>query len=172
MVENISGIFQKTNIIKVSRDLKQFIVNKESILDLFLGVIEKEEEFGHSEPAFDRWLWKSFKNKTSSSIVDDFEVPIYRLNLKSNHQEILDEIRKIEVKKIFTYREALNVLRSAILAGEVKKGQRGGIIVYFSTNGSNLHYLRASRFHHDHLCIDHTEVFLSCKLNPENGICY
>lgn len=130
----ISSLFQKTTAIIISKNPKDFTINKDSVMKFFQSVMAKEDEKGNPTSFIDNDIWNYFLNKTVPGVLRKFTTTVYRFLQNLTHEKILKEADSLGIKKIYSYLEALSIIRKAILLGEVdKKGT--GIIVYFKIEG-------------------------------------
>ncbi len=163
--EFVSRFFQKTNVIKITKNPEVFIVGRNSVMDFLEPVIEREKELKNSEPYIDNCLWNYFNNKMIPGFIEDMSSTIYRFLVNLTHKQILDEAKNTGIKKVYTYLEGLSIIRQAILNGEVDK-KENNIIVYFKVEGiATLYRFLAFRHYDNQLRVS------MAKFNPVFECC-
>lgn len=163
--------FKKTDVINVNPH-PFFEVSKNSVMNFLEPVIKREKDLKNPDISFEDDIWKWFDGKTVNAIALNFYVAVYRFIKNLTHHQILDEAEKIGVKKVFSYLEALSILREAILSGEVdKKGT--GIIIHFKIEGNDTLY-RFSAFRDDYgeLILRVGRVFPGREWDAGIGACF
>ncbi len=142
-----SLLLLKTVSLKIGGQKGNFKPTESSVKNFLKKVFEREAELGNPTPSIDGDIWGWFSGKVMPGF-QKFITTVYRFIKNLTHRQILEEAERTEVKKIYTYLEALSVIREAILSGEVdEKGK--GIIAYFQVEGINKQY-RFDAYRHDH----------------------
>ena len=133
-----SDFLEKTKIFSIEKNPESFVINEDSVKKFFISILEREEKLKNLTPHIDDHIWKWF-SITVPGIVENFETAIFRFKKDLTHSQILEEAEDIGVKKIYSYLEALSIIREAILFREVdEKGK--GILVYFQIEGNETLY--------------------------------
>lgn len=168
----VSKLFQKTNTIKVEKNLESFTVKENSVKDFLKTVIKREKELKNPEPYIDNDLWNYFNGKTIPGFIEDLVSTIYRFLVNLTHGQILEEAESTGIKKVYTYLEGLSIIRQAILDGEVDK--RGtGILVYFKVEGiDTLCRFGAFRGDDGQLYVSVRETNLGREWDAGRGACF
>ena len=167
----VSELFQKTDAITVYPH-PSFHVNKNSVMNFLEPVIAREKDLKNPDISFDNDIWNWFDGEIVNAIVLNLYVAVYRFIKNLTNRQILDEADRVRVKKVYSYLEALSIIREAILSGEVdKKGT--GVIVYFNITGKDtLYRFDAFRGGGGRLIIDVHEVRLDGGWGAGRGACF
>ncbi|MES2930467.1 MAG: hypothetical protein V4665_01650 [Patescibacteria group bacterium] len=136
--------FDKTRTAK-SRP-EEFIISKESVEeDFFQPIREREASAGNIVPWLDEDIWKFWKGKKVPGFLVDIIFSIYRFLKNLTHRQILEEGEKQEIKKIYSYAQAKEIIRTAIWAGDVDQ-KNTGVFAYFKVDaGGPLYRFSAFR---------------------------
>lgn len=166
-----SKLFQKTNTISISENLKPFTVSGDAVMVFFGLILEREAKLKNPNPSIDSDIWGYFKNKTIPGF-KSFTTTVYRFLSNLNHGQILQEAENTGIKKIYTFFEGLSIIQKAILSGEIDK--RGtGIIVYFNVEGIGaLYRFGAYRFDDGRLVVSVVKVYLDREWDANSGACF
>ena len=172
VIEFVSKLFQKTNIINVVKILEPFTIGKDSVINFLESVIEREKKLKNPEPYIYNDLWNYFNGKTISGFVEDITSTVYRLLVNLTHKQILEEAENTGIKKVYTYLEGISIIRQAILNGEVdKKGT--GIVVYFKVEGiDTLYRFSAYRRGVGQLDVDVSRFDPGLEWDAGDGACF
>jgi len=106
-------VLEKMNIFLVKKDPKPFLVTKESLYEFFKIL----KEIGLSLYIYED-VWQPFENKEIKGIQEDFNVSLYRFLNNPMHREILEEAKEKNINKIFSFLEAIHIVRRLVLSSE------------------------------------------------------
>ncbi len=175
--EFVSTLFQKTKTFIIPKNpdsFTTFTISEETVMTFLKPVLEREAKLKNIIPGIDNDIWRWFLGKAVPGILKRFVVAVYRFIKTLTHQQILDEAERTKIKKVYTWFEALFIIRTVILAGEVdKKGK--GCIVYFTFKVDDKEILyRFSAYRNDdgQLDVDVNEVDLGNECVADYGVCF
>lgn len=166
----VSKLFQKANVIKVKKNPKSFVVDKNFIKEFFEPVVKREKELKNHNPYIDNDLWKYFKGKTIFGFTEDLVSTVFRLIVHLNQDQILKEAESAGIKKVYSYMEGLSIIRQAILDGEVDQTETGIIIYFKMVDTDTLYRLIAFRCG-GQLDIDVFNADLDLEWSAGSGVC-
>ena len=169
----ISNLFQKTTTVTIQKSPKDFIINEDSVMEKLQSIMTREAEKGNPVPSIDNDIWNYFDNQTVPGVIRGITTVVYRFLSQLSHQRILEEAENLGIKRIYSYLEALHIIRKVILLGEVD--QKGtGVIVYFSfkIDGKDaLYRFDAFRGDDGRLGLGVFRVYLDDGYDAGNGVC-
>jgi hypothetical protein len=172
--EFVSKLFQKTKTFIIPKNPDSFTISEETVMTFLKPVLEREAKLKNIIPGIDNDIWRWFLGKAVPGILKRFVVAVYRFIKTLTHQQILDEAESTKIKKVYTWFEALFIIRTVILAGEVnKKGK--GCIVYFTFKVDDkeiLYRFNADRNDDGQLVVDVGEVNLGNEWYAGRGACF
>lgn len=168
----VSKVFKKTTVVNVAKNPKSFKIQEKSVMNFLELVIKREKELKNPTPYVDNDIWKYFKDQVIPGFVKDFSSVICRFLENLTHKQILDEAENLGIKKVYSFLEALSVIRQAILNGEVdEKGK--GIVVYFEIKGNNsLYRFNAGRYGDGRLGVSVGKVHSGSTWDAGCGACF
>ena len=170
----ISSLFLKTKTVTISRSPKNFIINKDSVMEKLQSIMIKEAEKGNPIPFIDSDIWNYFIDQTVPGVMRKITTVVYRFLSQLSHQQILEEAENLGIKRIYSYLEALHIIRKIIFLGEVD--QKGtGIFVYFNFKIDEKDVLyRFNAFRNDDgkLNLNVNKVNLDNEYNAGDGACF
>lgn len=172
--EFVSTLFQKTKTLIVPKNPDSFTISEETVMTFLKPVLEREAKLKNIIPSIDNDIWRWFLGKIVPGFLKRFVVVIYRFLKNITHQQILDEAERMKIKKIYTWLEALSIIRTSILAGEVDKNGTG-IIVYFNFKVDDKEILcrfRAYRRGDGQLRLRVSGVRLDDAWDADSGACF
>lgn len=167
-----SDLFKKGEAISVCPP-HFFQIRETSVMEFFEPVIKREKHLKNPVISFDKDIWNLFSRESVNVIFSLFYVAIYRFVEGLTHQQIFDEAEKMEIKKtVYSYLEALSIIREAILSGEVDK-KKTGVVTYFRITGKNtLYRFNASRYDDGRLYLIVSKVLSNDEWPSGYGACF
>lgn len=165
-----SNILEKTSTLSI--DFNSFLINEDSVRNFFKPVVIREGEKKNPNLSISKNLWKYFQNELICINNGSFFVSIYRLLNAFSHEEILQESERKGIKKIYNYFEAISIIRTAILSGEVDDSRNMSVCVYFEAYGT-VYVLLANRGFRDTLtiCAEKMEKIQDNDMVTYEGVC-
>lgn len=155
----------------IIQPVEDIIPTEKNIHDFFAYVIKKEEKKGNRGIYIDSNVYKLFREK-ELGFFKLFKVTIYRFKQKIDHESILKEAEKNNIKKIYSYVEALAIIREVLLQGEVDINDQGVNVYFASSQKYKLCRLRAFRDADGEIGINFNNVDLQFEFTPGNGVCF
>lgn len=170
----ISNLFQKTTVVTIPRSPKDFVINEDSVTKSLQSIMTREAEKGNPTPSIDNDIWNYFLDQTVPGVLRKITTVVYRFLSMLSHQQILEEAENLGIKRIYSYMEALHIIRKVILIGEVD--QKGtGVIVYFNLkiDGKDVLYrFYAYRSDDGQLRVRVYRVRLASECDAGDGACF
>lgn len=167
---SIPKVFKKTTVVNITKSPKTFEIQEKSVMNFLEPIIKREKELKNPTPIIDRDFWIYFNNCISLGFVKDFSSTIYKFIVNLTHRQIIEEADNLGIKKVYSYLEALSVIRQAILNGEVDK-KEARIIVFFKKNDT-LFRIRAHRDAVGCLNLRFDKVGLDDFFDAGDGACF
>lgn len=150
-----------------------FTINQKMIeKDFFAPIKEREEKASNPEPWLDPDTWKYWDGMLAQGFSEKVTFSIYRFLKQLSHRAVLDEGEKQMIKKVYSFTEAKEIIRTAIFAGDVD--QKGtGVFVYFKVAGNDtLYRWHAFRYGDGQLDVNVFGVDLAYEWRAGYGVCF
>ena len=170
MKEFSSEFLEKTVTISVSLG-EAFSVSKENIFNFWKPVFGREKEKGSTEFWIDQNTWRWFEGQTFSAS-GSFDFALYRFKNNILQGDILKEGELKNIKHIYTYSQALCIIREVILLGQLDVICNGVLCYFKIENNETLYRLKTWRDPVQQLKIDVREVLLDDERNKNGGVCF
>jgi len=158
---NSSEFFLKIKTLKIKR-CKSFEINEDNIHQFFSPIYKREKG---SYIATSSNFWNYFYGEKTEEIKDNFTSTIYLTQKRLSHQQILEEVEKVGIKKNYSFLEGLSIFRDAILAGEVDEYETQISIYFQMKEGGPLYCFSAYRFISGKFNLDCENICLNENLN-------
>lgn len=156
--ERLAQLFHGIKELVVEKYPDRFTIGKESIMEFFQPLINRELESGFPEPEIRSSLWTDFRGETVDGFNKDLKCFIYLVLYEMKLTKIIEMAEREMIMEVYPFIQGLSIIRQATKGGMLDVRNQNIIVTIKFPNSDLLFRLGATRDNNNMLIIDYYVV--------------